>query len=48
MAEYCEICGEELDPSEEEDGICNKCKNVKEEEDDEYEKDDDYIDPGIT
>jgi len=45
MAEYCEICGEELGPSDE--GICSKCKNVKE-EDDEYEKDDDYIDPGIT
>jgi hypothetical protein len=47
MIEYCEICGEELDPDEEEDGICDKCKNVKD-EDDEYEKDEDYIDPGIT
>ncbi|UCH71772.1 MAG: hypothetical protein JSW62_05070 [Thermoplasmatales archaeon] len=47
MAEYCEICGEELDTDEEEEGICSKCKNTKE-EDDEYEKDEDYIDPGVT
>jgi len=47
MAEYCEICGEELDPSEEEDGICSKCKNAKR-EDDEYEKDEDFVDPGVT
>jgi hypothetical protein len=47
MAEYCEICGEELDPDEEEEGICDKCKSVKD-EDDEYKKDEDYIDPGVT
>ena len=47
MAEYFEICGKELDPSEEEDGICCKCKNANEKED-EYEKDEDYIDPSVT
>ena len=47
MAEYCEICDEELDKDEEEEGICSKCKNAKE-EDYEYEKDEDYIDPGVT
>jgi hypothetical protein len=46
MAEYCEICGEELDYDEEEHGICKKCKKGQEDED--YEKDDDYIDPGVT
>jgi hypothetical protein len=47
MAEYCEICGEELDADEEEDRICKKCKKG-EYEDEDYEKDEEYIDPGIT
>ncbi|MFO7677356.1 MAG: hypothetical protein R6V50_03110 [Thermoplasmatota archaeon] len=47
MAQYCEICGDELDSEEKEYGICDKCRN-REEEDTEYKKDDDYIDPGIT
>jgi len=47
MAEYCEICGDELDSDDEEYGICKKCKKIQE-EDEEYEKDEDYIDPGIT
>jgi len=47
MAEYCEICGEELDSEDEEDGICKKCKKNQYEEE-EYEKDENYIDPGIT
>ena len=47
MTIYCKICRGELDPSEEEEGICIKCKNAKE-EDDEYEKDEDYIDPSVT
>lgn len=46
MAEYCEICGEELDPDDE-DGICKNCKKSQGEEE-EYKKDEDYIDPGIT
>jgi len=46
MAEYCEVCGEELDENEQYEGICRKCK--KETEEGEYEKDEDYIDPGIT
>ena len=45
MTEYCEICGDELDPDEEEEGICKNCKNSKNSEN---EKDEDYIDPGIT
>ena len=47
MSEYCEICGEELKPDEEEEGICENCKKGQEKEE-EYEKDEDYIDPGIT
>jgi len=43
---YCKICREELEP-EEEEGICSKCKNAKG-EDDEYKKDENYIDPGVT
>ena len=45
MTEYCEICGEELKESEEAEGICKKCKTQEEEE---YEVDEDYVDPGIT
>jgi len=47
MTEYCKICGDELDPDEEEYGICDKCKK-EQEDDEEYEKDENYIDPGIT
>ena len=46
MTEYCEICGEELESYEEDEGICKNCKNVKSEEN--HEKDEEYIDPGIT
>ncbi len=46
MAEFCEVCGEELDDDEEEVGICKNCK--KEQKEEEYEKDENYIDPGIT
>jgi len=46
MAEYCEICGEELDPDEELEGICKNCKKSQEEE--EYKSDKDFVDPGIT
>lgn len=46
MAEYCEFCDAELDSDEEGEGICKKCKKLQEEEG--YEKDEDYIDPGIT
>jgi len=46
MAEYCEICGEELDPDEEDDDICKNCKKAESEE--KYESDEDYIDPGVT
>ena len=47
MAEYCENCGEELDPEDEEEGICKNCK-IAQKAEEEYEKDEDYIDPGIT
>ena len=47
MVEYCEICGEELDPDEEEFGICENCKKGKK-VDEEYEKDEEFIDPGVT
>ena len=46
MTEYCEICGEELDPDDEYEGICSNCKNVKSKE--EYKNDEEYIDPGVT
>lgn len=45
MPEYCEYCDAELEPDEEEEGICKKCKKLQEEG---YEEDKDYIDPGIT
>jgi hypothetical protein len=45
MSEYCEVCGEELDENERYEGICSKCKRQSQEE---YKKDEDYIDPGIT
>jgi len=47
MTEYCEICGEELDPDDQLEGICKSCKLSKE-ADVEYEKDEDYIDPGVN
>ena len=47
MAEYCENCGEELTPEEEDEGICKNCKIALEAEKD-YEKDEEYVDPGIT
>ena len=45
MAEFCEVCGEELDENEQVEGICSKCKKQSEEV---YEKDENYIDPGVT
>ena len=47
MAEYCEICGEELDYDEEEYGICKNCKKDKQEEEN-YKEDKEFIDPGVT
>ena len=47
MAMYCETCGEELDPEEEAEGICKKCK-ISQNDDSNYEKDEDYVDPGVT
>ena len=46
MVEYCEICGEELDPDEDEDGICRKCKDAQKA--DGSKEHEEYIDPGIT
>ena len=46
MSEYCELCGNELADEEEYEGICKKCK--KQQSEDEYESDEEYIDPGIT
>ena len=47
MTEYCDICGKELDIEEEEYGICKKCKKNQDDYED-YGKDDDFIDPGVT
>jgi len=47
MTTYCENCGEELTPEEEDDGICENCKMSKKSQYKE-EDDEDYIDPGIT
>ena len=46
MSEYCEICGDELSPEEEYDGVCEKCK--KSQKSGESGEDEEYIDPGIT
>ena len=48
MAEYCEICGEELSPEEEDEGICENCKIAKQSKQEQYKEDEDYLDPGIT
>jgi uncharacterized OB-fold protein len=47
MTTYCENCGEELTPEEEDEGICRNCKASKKNESKE-ENDEDYIDPGIA
>jgi len=46
MTEYCEICGEELDPDEEYEGICRNCKKTQNDKD--YKSDEEFIDPGVT
>ena len=47
MADHCEICGKKLNNEEEEEGICEKCKKSAD-EDEEYEKDEDFNDPAVT
>ena len=47
MADYCEKCGVELDPDEVDEGFCKTCKSAQQTQN-EYKKDEDYIDPGIT
>jgi|GEM_PF-966965 len=47
MTTYCEICGEELSPEEEDEGICENCKTSKKNQIKD-EEDEDYVDPGIT
>lgn len=47
MAQYCEICGEELDSEEKDYGICEKCRSIEGSEE-QYQVDKEYIDPGIT
>jgi hypothetical protein len=47
MTQNCEICGDELEEQEYEDGICKRCKRG-EESSERYIPDKDYIDPGIT
>lgn len=46
MAEYCEICGEELSPEEEKDGICESCKIAQDAK--KSEENEEFIDPGVT
>ena len=46
MTSYCEICGEELTPEEEDEEICQNCKISKIQDHNDKEKDD--YDPGIT
>jgi len=46
MTVYCEICGEELAPEEEEEGICQTCKATQKQE---YKpEEEDKYDPGIA
>ena len=47
MSLYCEICGEELDPEEEAEGICENCK-ISRRSGSNFEDDEDYVDPGVT
>ncbi len=47
MSDHCEICGKKLTEEEEGEGICEKCKKATD-EDEEYEKDDDFNDPAVT
>lgn len=47
MADYCEICGQELDPDEKEEGICKKCKAPLN-KNEEYESDEEFVDPAVT
>jgi len=46
MTMYCEICGEELEPEEEAEGICEKCKASRDQDYNDKEEDD--YDPAIT
>jgi hypothetical protein len=47
MTEYCEICGDELQEDELEEGICKRCQKANEMNEN-YVRDESYIDPGIT
>lgn len=47
MTTYCEICEEELTSEEAEEGVCKKCKKSID-EDEEYEKDEEFNDPAVT
>jgi ribosome-binding protein aMBF1 (putative translation factor) len=47
MADHCEICGKKLTEDEAEEGVCEKCKKSND-EDEEYEKDEDFNDPAVT
>lgn len=47
MTEYCEICGNELDEDELDEGICERCKRSGK-TDENYVSDENFIDPGIT
>lgn len=42
MVMHCKICGDELNPKEEDEGICEICKESRQ-----NDEEDDY-DPGIT
>jgi hypothetical protein len=46
MPLYCEVCGEELAPEDEEEGICQSCKLTRSSEVQEEKKE--IYDPGIT
>jgi len=43
---YCEICGEELAPEEEAEGICESCKTSRSRDD--HAEEEDKYDPAIT
>jgi len=47
MVDHCEICGKKLTEEEEEEGVCEKCKKSSD-EDEKYEKDEDFNDPAVT
>lgn len=48
MATYCEICGDELDPEEESEGVCDSCKISRSKQHDHDDETEEDFDPSIA